>query len=255
MINSDNNYMNEADFSALLADVFKQNGIEKYATEENLHKFYQFACILREENAKYNLTSILSDEGIALLHFADSLAAADLIPAGASMLDVGAGPGFPSLPIAIVRPDVSVCALDATKKKTDFIAATAQKLGLDNVKVINDRAESDKMREKRESFDFVTARAVAGLGVICELALPYAKVGGKFAALKGENADEELKGAQSGAKKLSARIVGDEKSQLVYKTANGATSNTRRIIIFEKLSPTPSAYPRAYAKIKRSPLF
>jgi 16S rRNA (guanine527-N7)-methyltransferase len=83
----------------------------------------------------------------------------------------------------------------------------------------------------------------------------YAKIGGKFAALKGENADEELKGASKGAKKLSARIIGDEKSQLVYKTANGATSNTRRIIVFEKLSPTPSAYPRAYAKIKRSPLF
>ena len=255
MINSKNEYMNEADFSALLADIFQQNGIEKYATKENLHKFYQFACILREENAKYNLTSILSDEGIALLHFADSLLAADLAPEGASLLDIGAGPGFPSLPIAIVRPDVKVTALDATKKKTDFIKATAEKLGLTNVSVINDRAESDEMKKHREGFDIVTARAVAGLGVISELALPYAKVGGRFAALKGENADEELKGAAAGAKKLCARIISDQKKLLIHKSANGASSNTRRIIIFEKLSPTPPTYPRAYAKIKRSPLF
>jgi 16S rRNA (guanine527-N7)-methyltransferase len=254
MINPEKtDFLPEDGFCELLDAILRKNQLQIYAKDDILRKFYALACILREENAKYNLTAITSDEGVALLHFADSLSAAHLPPQGASLLDVGAGAGFPSLPIAIVRPDLSITSLDATKKKTDYIGMAAKKLGLANVTALNARAEAPEMQSLRESFDFAMARAVSSLGMICELTLPYIKVGGCFAALKGGNADSELIGASQGLKKLSARIISDEK--LVLKGNDGNSENTRRIISIEKLAKTSQTYPRAYAKIKKSPLF
>ena len=151
-----------------------------------------YAQLLVEWNGKMNLTAITDPQGIVFKHFVDSLLLLKAVelPQGSSLIDVGAGAGFPSMPVKIVRPDLAVTMLDSLQKRLTFLEEVSRQLELDCT-FIHARAE-DGGREKklRERFDFATARAVAHLRELAEYCLPYVKVGGYFVALKGPGAQE-----------------------------------------------------------------
>ena len=207
--------------------------------------------IVAKKNDVMNLTSITAPSEMALLHIADSLFPADHIPRGAKLLDLGCGAGFPSLPLAAARPDLSVYPLDATGKKIAFVKETAAELGLKNVFPFAGRAEEEANKSgKREAFDVVISRAVAPLPVLCELALPFVAPGGVMIAMKGDRGGEEALLAEMARKKLG----GGPFERIDYTLSGGGEVFCRTLLICRKEAPTPARYPRAYASIKKKPL-
>lgn len=234
-----------SDFNTTFERIFKECSLEEYLPYAE--KFRILANHLVLTNEKYNLTAITDDEGVILRHFADSLTAVKHIPKGAKVIDVGAGGGFPSLPIAIVRDDLKITSLDSTAKKLEFIKEAAELLSLDNITTVAARAEEVGREELRESFDVSISRAVARLSILSELCLPLTRVGGLFIAMKGADSQNELDEAEKGIK-----ILGGE---LQYKEGfTLSDAGERCIIVCRKNSSTQAKYPRAYAKIKKSPL-
>ncbi len=240
----------EAAFCQRLFATFRSLGLDALLTEERAAAFYRLYLFLVEENQKYNLTSLTEEDDVILLHFADSVVGAALIPAGASVIDVGCGAGFPSLPLAIVRPDITVTAADATAKKTAFVAAAAERLGLTNVKALTGRAEAPGRDVHRHAFDVATARAVAALPVLLGLSVPFVRKGGLFLALKGRSAMEELEAARHAMGELKCKV----KFTKNYEIGEGDAAQKRGILLLEKTGATPDTYPRAYARIKSHPL-
>ena len=214
-------------------------------------QFFRFTEHLLEVNAHTNLTAIREPVGIVDKHYIDSLLAMDLIPNGARVLDLGCGPGFPSIPLAIMRPDLEITALDSTAKKIDFVQKSAEILQLSNLKGVCGRAEDAKLRKTLGKHDVVVSRAVARLNVLCELCIPYLKIGGYLVALKGAKYEEELAEAANAIKILGAETTKTEPKELI--TADNQTE-TRGIIIIQSKKETPSQYPRAYAAILKKPL-
>ena len=160
------------------------------------NKFETFKNLLKEYNSRYNLTAVRDDEGIYFKHFLDSVAGEELFERDAKVVEIGSGAGFPSLPLKIIRDDLSFTLIESTGKKCDFLKAAVNELGLGGVEVKNIRAEEGaKDPEFREKFDICCARAVAALNTLSEYCLPYVKVGGKFIAYKGE-CGEELRAAE-----------------------------------------------------------
>lgn len=201
-------------------------------------------------NEKVNLTAVTDMAGAVAKHFADSLLIEEFIPENAVICDVGCGGGFPTLPLAIVRPDIEIVALDSTEKKLKFVSLIAEKLNL-NVTTLSARAEEvGQNSEYRESFDCVVARAVARLNVLSELCLPLTKVGGKFISCKAAKANEELQEAENGILKLGA------KTEIVKETNlyTASDEQTRTVFVFSKETETPKTYPRHYSKISKKPL-
>ena len=234
-------------FDAALAENFPDIEVDAVKKE----RFRVLAETLVEKSAVMNLTAITDTHGIVYKHFVDSLAPLAYIPQGASLLDVGAGAGFPSLPIAIMRPDVKVTSLDSTGKKLDFILYAAGKCGLENVNVLNSRAEEAASDPQyREKFDAVTSRAVARLNILCELCIPLVRIGGVFLALKGAFANEEYAEAKNAFARLGCKKTRIEESVL----RAGDEQNARAVIIAEKMGSTPSSFPRKYAAIKKAPM-
>ena len=211
-------------------------------SDETVALLDAFSDFVAEENKKFNLTAITSPAEFTEKHIIDSLASLPFIPQGSSLCDVGAGAGFPSFPIAAARGDVTVTALDSTSKKTDFIKRAAQKFGLNNIRTLSKRAE--ECTHERESFDVVTARAVAPISILSELCLPLVKKGGLFIAYKTDPFDlpsEECLSFLGGKLRLSHP----------YTLPSG---DGRVLLVFEKISHTHPDFPRPYGKIKRSPL-
>lgn len=242
---------NEKDlFYKRLCEVFDALSLTDLLTPERCEAFYRLFCLLREENEKYNLTAVTDMEGVILLHFADSLMGAALIPEGASVLDVGCGAGFPSLPLALCRPDIRLRATDATAKKIAFVSMAAEAMGLSNIQAVAGRAEVLGRGEWRDSFDVVTARAVAALPMLCELLAPFCRVGGHILALKGRSAAEELLASRHAIGELKCKVSFTKE----YEIGEGAVAQGRGIILLEKIAKTPDAYPRPFARIKSRPL-
>lgn len=243
-----------AEFLSKLEHLFYINDISQYATREIAEKLHAMLIRLQEVNSYMNLTAIREEDGILVKHIADSLKIAPFVPKNTKILDVGCGGGFPSLPLAIARPDISVTSLDSTEKKVNYVGETAKLLGLSNLTTLCGRAE-DLAHDPalRESFDAVTARAVASLPVLCELCLPFVKCGGLFIAMKSGEVNEELAASAGGAKKLGASPFQMEAFSLVSHE-NGIAPEGRTILIAKKQSPSPSTYPRAYAKVKKAPI-
>lgn len=232
------------DTLAMIRKVFAECGMSQYAEGEMGEKFAVLFDELIAFNKITNLTAITECEEVALRHFADSLTAADKIPAGATVIDVGCGGGFPTLPLAIARPDLAITALDSTAKKLVFVENMAKKLSL-NLKTLAARAE--EIPEYRESFDVATSRAVARMNLLTELCLPLVKVGGRFVAMKGASGREELREAEGGIHKLGGSVKEVDAFTLL-------SAGERVIVTVEKTSPTPQAYPRPWGKIKKKPL-
>ncbi len=243
--------MEQINFLEIFGNLSELNGIDTVA-EGAAHKLYGLSVCLAEANKIHNLTAIKDEKEVILKHFVDSLMISPFVPAGARVIDVGCGAGFPSLPLAIARPDVTVLGVDSTAKKINYVNETARTLGLDNLEAISTRAE-ELAHDKgyRESFDIATARAVASLPVLCELCLPFVKVGGFFVAMKAQNPEEEIAASLSAISKC-----GGELYKTVHKELRSDTGaiDKRCLIIIKKVKATPDAYPRSYSKIAKKPL-
>ena len=214
-------------------------------TERQKDQFCAFGRLLVEKNQVMNLTAITEPEAVAQLHFLDSLTvlqAADC--RGKSIIDVGCGAGFPGVPVAIAEPTARVTLLDSLQKRMNWLSEILPGLGIDAT-VVAARAE-EYVAQHRERYDIATSRAVARLNILCELCLPYVKVGGKFLALKGAMTREEVDEAKNAIATLGGKVAAIKE----YPIADAA----HRIVVIEKIKPTPKQYPRKFAKIKQSPL-
>ncbi len=240
----------EKHFRAALSHAFDANSLSQYLSRQASDRFVMLTEIMLTENEKYNLTAITDPAKIALSHYADSALLAPFIPEGARVCDVGCGAGFPTLPLAIIRPDLTFLAVDSTAKRISYVENTAAALGLTNVKAVCQRAEELSRGDLRESFDTVTARAVAALPILCELCLPLARVGGQFLAMKGRQAKFELADAKRAIPTLGARLNRFCEVNLV----GGDEDALHPIIVIDKISKCPDKYPRAYGKISKQPL-
>ena len=221
-------------------------------SQRQAEQLFELTNIMSETNKVMNLTAIKEENAIILRHYVDSLLISNLIPKNSTLLDVGCGAGFPTLPLAIFRPDLSITAIDSTSKRIEYVSATASKLELNNVTAISARAEELAHTPAfRESFDIVTARAVASLPVLAELCLPMVKIGGIFVAMKGVKADEELAISQ----KAIQICGGKTRSITSLSLINQENScEARYLIQIDKLSATPQNYPRHFSKISKKPL-
>lgn len=239
-------------FETLYRKIFAANGLENYISDRIETALERLTDKMLEVNAHMNLTAITDIEEIIAKHYADSLLVADRLPQHAKVVDVGCGAGFPSLPLAIARPDLAVTALDSTGKRIAYVADCAAMLGLDNLTAVTARAEDAAAVGKpdREAYDVVVSRAVAALPVLSELCLPFARVGGMVVAMKAQRATEELSAAGRGIAKLGGRVLRVDARSLTLREAE----EERNLIFVEKIGKTPIIYPRNFAQIKKKPL-
>lgn len=212
-------------------------------TDRQKEQFELYAKMLVEWNEKMNLTSIVDEEGIYMKHFYDSLVPSFDIEIKGSLCDVGSGAGFPSIPLKIMYPDLEVTIIETLGKRVTFLNELAKTLGIE-INAIHARAE--ECSDLRETFDFVTARAVANMPLLCELCIPLVRVGGKFIVMKGLSGKEELNDSKKALRVLGCKV------ENVYESHS--EDMTRINIECTKVKPTPKGYPRAFAKMKKSPL-
>ena len=206
--------------------------------------FDRYAEMLTERNEKVNLTAITDPVEIRVKHFTDSLAAIDLIKTGATVLDIGSGAGFPGIPLKIARDDISVTLLDSVNKKVAFMNDVIADLGLKNIEAVHARIEDFPYKGE---FDVAVSRAVAELTTLAEYALPFVKVGGTFVAYKSEKAEAEAAAAGNAVALLGGRLR-------EIREVNVAPGLTRKLIVVDKIAPTPPKYPRGKNLPRLKPL-
>ena len=221
-------------------------------TDEQAEKLEKLTQIMLEVNKSMNLTAITEENAIILKHYADSITISKYIPEGASVIDVGCGAGFPTLPLAIFRPDIKITALDGTTKRIEYVKNAAKVLKLTNVNAIAGRAEEFAAKpEYRENFDVATARAVAALPILSELCLPFVKAGGIFASMKAAQGKAELESSSNAIALCGGKLVSADCFSL---TSDGNNFEERIIISVSKIAKTPNKYPRHYSQISKKPL-
>lgn len=220
-------------------------------TGKQKKQFETYFRLLVEWNEKINLTAITDKEEVYLKHFYDSIAPIlqgyiDNSPL--SILDIGAGAGFPSIPMKILYPEIDITIIDSLNKRINFLNILANELELSGVHFFHGRAE-DFGQDKvfRAKFDIVTARAVARMQVLAELTIPFLKVNGRLIALKAAAAEEELISAEKALKTLFSQVTVNKN----YKLPNG---DDRNITIVSKKKETPNKYPRKAGTPNKKPL-
>lgn len=240
------------DFKEKLLEVANRNDATRFIiTQEKAVVLEKLTSHMLKVNENLNLTAIKDEDGVILKHLVDSSACVPFISEGARVCDIGCGGGFPSLVIAILRGDVSVLGVDSVAKKVKYVEETASLLGLDNITVSSRRAEElGQDKAFRESFDTVTARAVARLNTLCELCLPLVKVGGCFIAMKSQSTSEEVDEAKSGIELLGGKI----EDVYTYTLTGGDETVERTIVKIKKVKSTPPKYPRNNSQISKKPL-
>ena len=218
---------------------------------ENANKlFVKYSKMLISYNEVMNLTAITEPDEIKEKHFLDSitLTLSEKLENGMSLIDIGAGAGFPSLPVKIVRDDLKVTMLDSLNKRIGFLNDVINELGLKNIEAVHFRAEdAGKDKNYREKYDIATARAVADLAVLSEYALPFVKVGGHFVALKGNSPKEETEKA-----KKAIREMGGEIEEI--KEVRLPSGIDHSLVIIRKVIPTPDKYPRKAGTPVKKPI-
>lgn len=221
---------------------------------QQMAQFQRYFDLLVSINQKMNLTNITAEPEVYLKHFYDSLTPSFYLPQlqhqALTICDVGAGAGFPSIPLKIVFPQLQVTIVDALNKRINFLNQLAGALNLSDVAFFHERAEifGNKRSSHRESYDLVTARAVARLPVLSELCLPLVKKGGQFVALKGQLAADELATADYAITKLGGKVQASPAFTLPE------TGDQRQLVIIDKRRQTPKSYPRRAGMPNRKPL-
>jgi len=234
-------------------DQFQKALLEKGITlsDKQMKQYEVYFKTLVEWNEKMNLTAITDQEEVYLKHFYDSVSAAFYYDFNQplSICDVGAGAGFPSIPIKIAFPSLKVTIVDSLNKRINFLEHLAQELGLENVQFIHDRAETfGKNPMHREKYQLVMARAVARLSVLSELCLPLAQIGGTFIAMKGGQAEDELQIGQKALSVLGGKLISVHSFKLPVEESE------RNILIIEKEKKTPKQYPRKPGTPNKTPI-
>ena len=225
---------------------FEKFGIK--INEEQLKKFNIFKETLLKYNAMFNLTSIKDEEGINIKHFADSAMGVNFFKDSAKVIEIGSGGGFPSVPLKILRPDLKMTLVESTGKKCSFLNFVKESLNFENFEVLNVRCEDlAKNNLYRETFDHVTARAVARLNTLCEYCIPFLKKGGSFIAYKSDD-QEEFKESLNAINILGAQF----KEKFNYSLVD--VMDKRSIYVIEKINNTPLKYPRGNGKERSKPL-
>ncbi len=211
-------------------------------------KFESFAAQLKEYNKICNLTSVTDEKGVIYKHFYDSIVGEQLLSFGASVVEIGSGGGFPSIPLKIIRDDLKFTLIESTGKKCRFLKSVVDSLSLKCVQVENMRAEEGAHNKIfREKFDFAVARAVAQLNTLCEYCLPFVKVGGRFIAYKGDGTDE-IAAAENAIMVLGGEI----ENLLEYSLPENF--GKRKLVVIRKIKNTPSLYPRGQGRERKQPL-
>ena len=205
---------------------------------------------LVETNSVMNLTALTDEKGVGLLHFWDSLTLLDTgLFKNANIIDVGCGGGFPSLPLALCSENCVITSNDATAKKLTYVAETAEKAGISNLKTLCGRAEElSILPQHREKFDIAVARGVARLNILCEWCMPFVKVGGYFVAMKGEKGLEEAEEA-----KKAISVLGGELVDIINKEVP-EYGYLHTLVVIKKVKPTPKNYPRRNSQIQKKPI-
>lgn len=207
---------------------------------ERFETYYSF---LVSENEKYNLTAITEHDEVWCKHFADSMLGSKFVPHGASLVDVGCGAGFPSVPLAIARPDIRPTLVDSLTKRVNFCTELCGKVGV-SANVVHSRAE-DFAKDNRQRFDVAVARAVAPLNILLEYLAPLVRVGGSVVAYKTDESEVVLA-------KNAANILG-----LTFVSANRFVlpdGSNRCLLEYKKVKNTPLVYPRGQNKPRKCPL-
>nr|WP_321292626.1 16S rRNA (guanine(527)-N(7))-methyltransferase RsmG [uncultured Trichococcus sp.] len=238
--------MNPEQFAEALAEkgiLLNETQLEQYAT---------YLHLLREWNEKVNLTAITEPDEVYLKHFYDSISLGfhmNFTEEEVMLCDVGAGAGFPSIPLKIAFPKLQVTIVDSLNKRITFLETLVSELGLTGVSCFHDRAETFGQNKKfRGQFDVVTARAVARLSVLSELCLPLVKKGGTFVAMKAASTEEEIRDAERAITILGGKLEED----IFFELPNDA--GERHIVKIKKTKETPKTYPRKAGTPNKNPL-
>jgi len=237
-----------SEFKELITQRFAARGIP--VSEKQVGQFVIYAEFLLEYNEKVNLTAVKTPFDVVEKHFCDSLTALWLpqLKKGARCADIGTGAGFPGVPLAIMRPDLSMLLLDSLKKRLVFLDELAVKAEIPNISTFHSRSEDGgRNPELREKFDIALSRAVARLPVLCELNLPFVKMGGYMLAYKGPAAAEEIPEATKAIQTLGGKFETFYHDQKDQDTRHG-------IIIIKKIHPTPLRFPRQAGKPEKEPI-
>ena len=221
--------------------------------ENQINQFNQYFTSLIETNKKVNLTRITEKDDVYLKHFFDSITPlftfGEIFTKSQTLCDVGAGAGFPSIPLKIMVPELRVTIVDSLGKRLNFLQKLVTQLDLKNVALVHGRAEDvGQNKQYREQFDIVTARAVANMAVLSEYCLPLVKKNGNFIALKGPKAEDELNSSQKALKTLGGKTTAVKELQLPH------SSEDRTLILVKKVQATPKKYPRQAGTPHRKPI-
>lgn len=227
-----------------IINAFRENKID--ITDYQAQQFAVYCDFLLEYNEKVNLTAVTEVSEVIEKHFIDSVKGAELINENAKCADIGTGAGFPGVPLAIMRPDINVCLVDALNKRLVFLNELKEKLGLTNVYTVHGRSEDLGKTDMRQKFDYVFSRAVARLNVLCEYDLPFVKKEGYMLAWKGPQVYDEVKESENALK-----ILGGE-FEKIYTSDMEDTQHY--IAVIKKIKDTPQKYPRQAGILKKKPL-
>lgn len=236
----------------ILIDGGQKMGINLH--KEQVKKFSQYLELLIQWNQKINLTSLKTPQEVIIKHFLDSISCMKVInkyidKEGINVIDVGAGAGFPGLPIKIIYPSIKLSLLEARKKKTMFLEKATAEMNFQQVKILNGRAETfGKGKDHREKYDIAISRAVARLNVLSEYCLPLVKVGGLFIAQKGRSYKEEIDKGLKAVQSLGGELIGVESVRIPF------INQERDLLVIKKIKHTPSKYPRKEGFPQKRPL-
>lgn len=234
----------------LIASGLAELGLSGAVPADAPDKLERYGRLLIEQNKVMNLTAITEPSAVATLHMLDCAPLLDCARLqGRTLIDVGTGAGFPGMVLKVLCPALDVTLLDSLQKRLDWLDSVAAELELENVRTIHGRAEdAGQDSTLREQFDFATARAVADLRLLCEMCLPFVKVGGRFLAMKSTECGPELESSAHAIEALGGTLVGCHDYTIPH------TQVSHRVVVIEKIRPTPARFPRRWAKLQKSPL-
>lgn len=232
-------------FCEKLKERFLSYNIE--LTDEQICLFEKYYNMIIEWNEKFNLTAITDEDEVIEKHFVDSVLPYEILPQNAKIIDIGAGAGFPSIPLKIIRPDLNFLLIDSVNKKITFITEVINNLDLSGIIALHTRIEDLAINPAyRETFDICVSRAVARLNTLAEYSLPFVKIGGKMIAYKSKQIEDEMFEARKAIK-----LFGGEIKEV---SINNLENGDRNVLFIEKVTATPEKFPRSKNLPRTNPI-